>query len=385
MLEIAQLKQKMKTSKTLTTPQSLFVVALLLVFAVGSFAMPLVRASSDQFERQINALNRENDAKRSNLAQLGSEAASLADTIAKMQEQINNLQAQIQANQARNDELQRQIAEAEAELARQRNILGQSIRQMYLEGQISTLEMLASSKDLSEFVDKQQYRDSVQNKLKETLDKINALKAQLRKQKEEVEALIRDQQNMQAQLAAQQAEQNRLLSLNQAQQNELDSQIKANNSRVAELKRQQAAAIAAASRRLGVNLLPGSGNNGGYPDRWAYAPPDSLVDTWGMFNRECVSYTAYRVAASGRYMPYWGGRGNANQWPANARQAGIPTGSTPKVGSIAVMDVGYYGHTMYVEQVLDGGSRIRVSQYNWSPYAYSEMIIPSSGLTYIYF
>lgn len=375
------LKQKFKNSKTLSNTQSILTVALLSVFAVASLAAPLVRA--DQFDDQINAIKQESAGISANLSQLGSEAASLSDTINKMQEQINNLQVQIRTNQARNDDLQRQIVEAEAQLAEQRRVLGESIRQMYLEGQISTLEMLASSNDLSEFVDKQQYRDAVQNKLKSTLDKINALKAQLKSQKTEVEALIKDQQNMQSQLAAQQAEQNRLLSLNQAQQNELDAQIQANNSKVSDLKRQQQAAIAAASRRLGVSILPGSGN-GGYPDRWANAAPDSLVDTWGMFNRECVSYVAYRVAASGRYMPYWGGFGNANQWVGNAQRAGIPTGYEPRVGSVASMDIGYYGHVMYVEAVY-GDGRILVSQYNWSPYAYSQMIIPSGGLTYIYF
>jgi hypothetical protein len=42
---------------------------------------------------------------------------------------------------------------------------------MYLEGKTSTLEMLASSKDLSDFVDKQQSRNAVQSKVKDTMAK----------------------------------------------------------------------------------------------------------------------------------------------------------------------------------------------------------------------
>ena len=90
---------------------------------------------------------------------------------------------------------------------------------------------------------------------------------------------------------------------------------------------------------------------------------DSLVDSWGLYNRECVSYTAWKVWSTGRYMPYWGGRGNAKQWDDNARAEGIPVDGTPRAGDVAISNAGIYGHTMYVEEVYDDGS-IRVSDYN---------------------
>ncbi len=65
---------------------------------------------------------------------------------------------------------------------------------MYVEDDISTLEMLASSKDLSDFVDKQQYRNSVKNKIKLTLDRITELRHQLKGQKESLESTIKEQQ-----------------------------------------------------------------------------------------------------------------------------------------------------------------------------------------------
>ena len=104
-----------------------------------------------------------------------------------------------------------------------------------------------------------------------------------------------------------------------------------------------------------------------------------------MYNRECVSYTAFRVAASGRYMPYWGGHGNANQWPDSARAAGIPVDGNPQVGDVAISMAGPYGHAMYVEAV--GGGKVRVSQYNYGSPAgtYSEMTISAAGLYFIHF
>jgi surface antigen len=124
---------------------------------------------------------------------------------------------------------------------------------------------------------------------------------------------------------------------------------------------------------------------GGYPARWCNAPLDSLIDNWGMYNRECVSYAAYKIVASGRTMPYWGGHGNANQWPANARAAGIPVDGNPKVGDVAISMAGPYGFAMYVEAVQSDG-KIHVSQYNYDNQGeYSEMTISPGGLYFIHF
>ena len=83
-------------------------------------------------------------------------------------------------------------------------------------------------------------------------------------------------------------------------------------------------------------------------------------------------------------MPHWGGRGNANQWPNNARAAGIPVDGSPKVGDVAVSTAGYYGHVMYVEAV--SGEKVYVSQYNYHVNGeYSEMWVSSSGLQFIHF
>lgn len=124
--------------------------------------------------------------------------------------------------------------------------------------------------------------------------------------------------------------------------------------------------------------------NGGYPDKWHNAPLDSTVDSWGMYNRQSVSYAAFRVHDSGRYMPYWGGKGNAKQWPDNARAAGIPVDTIPKISDVAISTLGVYGHAAYVEEVMPDGS-VRVSQYNQKyDGLYGESIIPAWATHYVY-
>lgn len=377
-----------KSKKISLSLKQYALLSVALVLVLGAVVVP--KADADRFQDQINQLNAENAQKRQTKDQLGAEAASLNDTIAKLQAQISALEAQINAYQAQIDDLKRQIEEQEAELARQRKILGENIKAMYLEGQISTLEMLASSKDLSEFVDKQQYRTSVQEKIKTTLDKITELKLQLKAQKEQAEKILNEKQLAQDQLDAQRAESTRLLSLNQEQQAQLNSEIKSNFTRIAELRRQQAIENA---RLFGNGSIPaGTPGGGGYPGVWAFAPIDAMLDNWGMYNRQCVSYTAWKVAISGRYMPGWGwlGLGNANQWDDNARASGIPVDSNPQPGDVAIKNAGQYGHALYVEAVADDGA-IYVSDYNqqfdglYREYWISASTVRSNNLVFIHF
>ncbi len=126
-------------------------------------------------------------------------------------------------------------------------------------------------------------------------------------------------------------------------------------------------------------------SGGGYPIAWSSPPLDTIIDSWGMYNRESVSYAAFRVASSGRHMPYWGGQGNANQWPSNARSAGIAVDNIPRVGDVAIGHWGMYGHAMYIEAVLPNGT-IKVSQFNHDYTGnYSEANIPATGLSFIHF
>lgn len=337
------------------------------------------RVKADQFDSQINALQQQNSGLQAQSDSLAASAASYQQAIDALSSQINSLQQDIVNTQNQIDALQQQISVAQAQLEQQKAVLSENIKTMYLEGDISTLEVLASSKDLSDFVNKQEYRNSVANKVKDSVDKINELKVQLQKQQAEQQGLLDAQQKQQTQLQTQESKQAQLLAMTEEQKASYDQQISANNSQIMSLRAQQAAL----NRSLGGVPSAGDPGHGGYPAVWNNAPQDSMIDSWGMFNRECVSYTAWKVYQTfGINSQY--GFGNANQWPGNAQRAGISIGSTPRAHSVAIWNVGYYGHAMWVEAV--NGNTIYVSQYNYDYQGhYSEMSISASGLTYIYF
>ena len=342
---------------------------------------PVVIVSADSFQEQINQLSDQNAQTQSSLNGLISQAQSYQDAINQLQQQINAVQSAIAANEAKQADLQAQIEAAQTKLDQQKAALGQDLKAMYVSGTMSTVEMLATSKSLSDYIDAQTYSSAVQNKIQTTLAQITELQNELKQQKQTVEQLLAEQQQQQSQLASAQSQQQNLLAMNQSQQDSFNQQIKTNNSKIADLRAQQLAA----NRALGGQVVAGDPGHGGYPAKWdSPVVQDSLIDSWGMYNRECVSYTAWKVFQTYGYMPYWGGNGNAKQWPGDAQAAGIPTGSTPRVGSVAIMTTGYFGHAMWVEAV--NGNMIYVSQYNYDLAGhYSEMWVNGSNFTYIYF
>jgi surface antigen len=305
---------------------------------------------------------------------LAAQAANYQDAINQLDQQIALLQQSIVSDQLKSEDLQKQIDQAQTDLNHEKQVLGENIKAMYLEGNISTLEILASSNNISDFVNKQEYRNSVQSKVKTTLDKINALKLQLTEQQKELDTDLANLKTQQSQLSSTQAQQAQMLAYTEGEKAAYDQQASANQSQINKLRQQLIALNTAGSSGTSY----GGACGGGYPGdavnpytgaHWGcnYAQ-DNAIDNWGMYNRECVSYTAWKEAATGHYVPY--GLGNAGDWIYNVPSSWVS--QTPQEGDVAIrpanpnlwfgseQDV---GHAMYVEGV-NGDGTISVSQYN---------------------
>ncbi len=373
MLKVLTTKPKMikpvQKIKRFISNGTAVLLVLVFIFAGGFTQNKLVRAQS--IDQQINALEQQNDAYRNKIDSLENQATSYQDAIRKLQAKIAALQGKIDANVAEQNRLKKEIAKAEAELAKQRDLLGQNIRAMYLEGEISTLEMLASSRDLSEFLNKQQYRSAVEAKITQTLDRINALKLQLKNQSAQIAALLKKQQTQQAELTASRNQQQGLLSLNESQRARYDAKTRDNQAKIDALIAQQRQANFNPDGGYYFLRFPGSKhgfNPNNYPYRnagFGMSPGPGCVDNdgpdpWGYCTRQCVSYAAWAVVASGRSAPMY--YGNARDWVAEAYARGISVSRSPQPGDIAISTSGYWGHAMYVESV--SGSTFNTSEYN---------------------
>jgi surface antigen len=104
-----------------------------------------------------------------------------------------------------------------------------------------------------------------------------------------------------------------------------------------------------------------------------------------MYQRQCVSYTAWKVSASGRTCP----TGADAATPTSGTTTPVPPASrqtpTHAPATSPSRTAGTYGHAMYVEGVNSDGS-INISQYNaaWTG-QYSTATIMPSGLVFIHF
>jgi peptidoglycan DL-endopeptidase CwlO len=366
-----------KYSRFIYKSQKLAALGIVLVAVLATVGMTVVPkiVTADSIGDQITRLQQENAANKNAVQQLQNEAVSYQDAINRLQSQINLVQGQIDSNTARQAEIQANMAANEQELIKQRGILGENIRVMYVDGQITTIEMLATSKNLSEFVDKEEYRTTVKNKVQATLVRINQIQNELKQQKAEVERLLAEQQSQRAVLASSRAEQASMLSYNQSQQAAFNQKTKANQAKIADLIAQQRRANN--STDGGYYFLSFNGTAHDFnPDAYPYknagfgmstAPgcvDNDGPDRWGYCTRQCVSYAAWAVEASGRRAPTY--YGNAKDWVAKAyaHPLDVEVSRVPQPGDVAISTSGTWGHAMYVEKVE--GTRIYVSQYNAS-------------------
>jgi peptidoglycan hydrolase CwlO-like protein len=356
-----------KMLKTIRTNLPRFYSIVLSLSFLGAIASPII-VSADQYTQQIQAIQGQNAQVNSNIASLQGEASNYQQEIDDLQTQISGLEAQIQATEGQITSIQNEIAANKVKLAQEKATLSSIIQSMYVDGHMTTLESLATSSNISDFVTKIEYQNLVQQQIQADLTSINQTQTTLNQQNTDLSITLQSQQTENSQLASSQNQVSGLLAMDQQQQASYTQQLQQNNAQISQLQQEEAAYIAriesGGTTVYGSACDPSQGDS--YPEPWCGAEMDSLVDNWGMYNRECVSYTAWKVHESGENMPYWGGEGDAYEWISNAENDGIPVSSTPQAGDVGIYPrsgVSPLGHAVYVESVNANGT-INISQYN---------------------
>lgn len=366
----------------------LFLSAIVLVFSAIAYVQSRP-VSADQYDDKIRALQADMAQYQAEADRLEAEANTLANALAQITNEKNTLQAQIDVNQAQHDKLVIEIADTETQIKDNQDALGATIADLYVDDSISPVEMLASSQNIGDFLDKQEYRNSVKDELSTTIKTVKALKEKLSTQQAEVAKVLESQKATRDQMAAKEAEQASLLAQTQNDEANYQSMIKSSEDQIAEAKRIQAILRARTTSTGGYTLVD-SGSLSGYP--WnssncamlgymstGGAPGTDGEDGYGYGCRQCVSYVAWRIAKeTGYYYSDLGNGGDAGYSMIN-RHGGQNLGTNPQPGSIAVI-LGNPGHVAWVEAV--NGNQVLVSQYNYNYGAgwgmYSEMWLSTS-------
>jgi len=367
-----------------TTPASLsfktllkWVIALVIVLGLSLTAISIARnASADQYDDKIRALQADMARYQAEANRLNAEAATLAVALQQISNERAAIQAQVDLSQAQYDKLIIDIAKTEKEIKDNQDGLGDTIADLYMDDNVTPIELLASSTNIGDFLNKQEYRSSVRDQLSNTIKTVKKLKTQLTDQKAEVEKVLTERKNARDALVAKENEQAALLAKTNNDEASYQGLIRNSAQQIAQAKATQAAINARYSGSGGYRIIE-AGSAGGYP--WnnsncrmqgymstGGAPGTDGEDGFGYGCRQCASYVAWRVGKETGYHPTnWG---DAKNFTAAAKRSpwnGVEGG--PRAGSIAVMDPGKagqnHGHTAWVEAV--NGNKVIVSQYNY--------------------
>lgn len=369
-------------------------VLIAIVFAISTPLSMAGKVAADQWDNQINALRNQANQYQAQANELKARGDTLQNKLDTINAEKAALESNIAANNQKHEKLKADIVANQLKLEQTQDALGDMLANLYVDGKISSLELLASSQNIGEFVDKQEYRTTVRDALSVSITEVRTLKAQLEDDKKAVEEILAELGRQNDQLAAIQAEQQALVNQTRGEEAAYQQLVASSKSQMQSIAAQQQAYYASLVAKGGGNSgVVGSfqywgwsgnrGCTGGYP--YCAGPLDYGVDKWNLYNRECVSYVAWALEARfGKKVNPWRGDGNAYQWPSSAaRWSGAYRVASPQPGDVVVLPAsGAFapvGHVMIVESV--SGNDMFVSQYNfYGTGQYSTMWVKNSGV-----
>ncbi len=382
------------------------IVSLLVLTTLVGVSFISQQVSADRYDDQKAAIQREIEKYNQEALKYAKEAKSFEEAKAKLSAEKKVLIGQINLSKNKKNHLEKQIKDSQVKIEKNQEALGDIITSIYINSDTTPLEMLASSDNIGDYIDKQEYRSSIRGSLSDTIDQIKSLKQKLENDKAEVEKVIAREESQRKALAEKEAEQARLARASRSKQSSYNGLANSGKNRLQKVAAQQRAYYerlrreaarknqngissgvsgAFAYRNWGGNL----GCSGGYP--YCAGPLDYGIDEWQLYYRECVSYAAWRIEYGyGKQVNPFNGQGNAGQWVYSA-----PAYSNawrvydPKPGDAVVLPVvpGFapVGHLMVVESNL-GNGWVRVSQYNFfGTGEYSTMDIRTTGVVFLRF
>ncbi len=398
--------RKMKRNTATLVSESSFAIkasataAAFLILVSTPIALLATPVRADQYTDRINALQAEIDQYQAKAGELKTKASGFQAEVDRLSNEKAAIQKQIDLSQAKYDQLIIDIKANEDKLAKNQEVLRKVVANLYVDDDVSSVEMFASSSNIADFVDKQEYRASVQKQLALAVKEIKRIKKQLEQQKLDAQREIETGKNAREALAAKEAEQQALLEQTKGEEAAYNGLVSDREKQKLQAQQAQQAAMQATMRRNGGGgMLQSAGSLGPYAS-WAgscYVDANAWShggargngeDPLGYGCNQCVSYTAWVMAQKTGYAPsYWG---NANMWPGKARANGFTVSSKARANALGVMSPGQYGHIVYVESVNANGT-VNISQYNeyipgkgWGQYSTRQNVPAGTYDTYIY-
>lgn len=228
-IRISQAKIKIQNNLSNTFYRAVCILALFLltIIFVPSGNSHASQAEKDQIQNKINEANKGLSSKQSESKTLGGEVGMFDGQISTVQSQINDTQSKIDSLNAQINDANKKISEHEVDLKKKKESLNEYLKVLYEESNVSIIELIAASKNFSDFVDRTEYNLTMQEKIKNTTREIKNLKQDLEDKKvkiaqniKEIEVLKNQQVAQRQGLAVQRGSKQALLNITKGQESE---------------------------------------------------------------------------------------------------------------------------------------------------------------------
>ena len=287
-------------------------------------------------------------------------ADSVGAIIEQLNEEINSLNNAIAENEAKVRQLNKEIEKTEQKLEDEQSALAELLVNMHFESDAEPIRILAGATSISDLAERAAREEVVKQEIATASDKVKAAKEQLNKEKEEVEAKLKENESSRTLLASKKADQKDLKE--KYEKNADDA------SAVAAYWEKQVQALAwTPPSNTSGNGSRWNGTSNTYP----YAgncPQDNVqYSAYGGAVCQCTSYASWKAQEKWGIVNTWGG--NAYSYENGAGHYVPGSGiysyvdSSPAPYTIAIWKGGQYGHVAWVESVNADGS-INISEYN---------------------
>jgi len=218
----------------------LFLLSLLLFTPNIAFAQSL--------QDQINQLNTQIKQNQEAASGKHAEASTLQGTINELNASINSAQTSLESTGLQIRKNSADIDAQNLELDRQKSILKDNLKLIYKQGEVSPIEVIASSRNLSDFVAQQEYFSAIKKKIDENLIKIDKIKKYLDAKKAELTVLATQQKVQVDAIAGQRQQKASLLAQTQGDEAKFQANVADLAVQKAEAAKKIAAQAAAFSR-----------------------------------------------------------------------------------------------------------------------------------------
>lgn len=298
-------------------------------------------------------------------------ASTYEAAVAQFNSEIAAIEASIAANQAIADDLAAQILETEKKLNIQQDALAELLIDIHFSGDAEPIRLLASSKSISDFAEKQTREEVIKTEISLASAKVKKLKADLEQQKATIDDLIAEQNEKRAEVAAKRAEKTELMAKYKDKASEY-AKYADQARKDKEALMDEIADETAACQYTGKKAPYAYENT--YPQRnqcpityiWSGPNRNISYPSAGLIC-QCTSYAGHKAQTTyGISFSSWGDAKNWG-WDKNgdplSSKGGYRVDTVVEAGTVAVSKCGKYGHVMWVEGVNSDGT-INVTEYN---------------------